>query len=86
MYRLDPNECSAAVGSCDAHFARAPKLKQPMAAFDINSPSAALGFAENSALTMCFRLAFSPVLCEADFVLSFSAYISFYAIGYVLRV
>ena len=33
---------------------------------------------------MCFRLAFSPVLCAADFVLSFSAFISFYAIGYTL--
>ena len=49
-----------------------------MAAFDINSPSAALGCAENSALPC---LAFSPVLCAADFVLSFSAFISFYAIG-----
>ena len=33
---------------------------------------------------MCFRLAFSPVLRAADFVLSFSALISFYAIGYIM--
>ena len=52
--------------SCDAHFARAPKLKQPMAAFDINSPSARVGLRRKLGSTMCFRLAFSPVLCAAD--------------------
>ena len=68
---LDPNECSAAVGLVWRSL-RAPKLKQPMAAFDINSHSVALGF-EKLGSHMCLRLAFSPVL---------------YAIGYtyVLRI
>ena len=49
-----------------------------MAAFDINSPSAALDGKPGS------PMACSPVLCAANFVLSFSAFISFYAIGYTL--
>ena len=48
----------------------APKRKRPMAASDINDPS-----------DMCFRLAFSPVLCAMDLC---RVLLHFYAIGYTL--
>ena len=45
-----------------------------MAAFDINSPSAALGFGIGElASPVCFRLAFSPVLYEIGYALCFAS-------------
>ena len=43
----------------------APKRKQPMAAFDINSPRDGAPQKLGSR-DMCFHLAFSPVLCATD--------------------
>ena len=66
VHRLDPP-------SCDAHFT--PKLKQPMAAFDINSPSAALGFGigKLGSPIDVLRLAFSPVLYAIGYTLCFAS-------------
>ena len=62
-----------------------PKLKQPMAAFDINSPSAALGFAENSVYHVLSSGIFACIVCGRCCGKFYSsAFISFYAIGYKL--
>ena len=62
----------------------APKRKQPMGAFDINSPSAAFGFAETRLPHVLSSGISVRIVCDG-FVSNFSAFISFYVIGYMFR-
>ena len=81
--RRDPNSCRTNARRPRVTRAEvAPKRKRPMAASDINYPSARVQLHGNSAPNdMCLRLAFSPVLCAMDLC---RVLLHFYAIGYTL--